>query len=416
MLTRRQVLLWLSGAVAGAWVKARGQSGLFSRRPKSKAPAPPALVYFGTDTAKSGAKGIYAARLDLATGHFGALTPVAACFRPTYLAAGRVRERRLLYAVSEGGANNSGVLTYARDAGTGSLQALGQVSSAGAGPCHIAVHPTGESAYVANYEGGTVTSFKVQADGSLSQPVESIDFNRGKLFGHHGPNAERQAGSHPHCTTVSPDGRFLLVCDLGNDAIAVFPIDGVTAKMGPVQLAENRTPGAGPRHVAFHPNGRWVYGVDELTSEVEQYLWNEVRGSAAVYAPGAPTGVAPVGYLTAAGRAVSTSDAGYKGANTASEIAVSPEGRFVYVSNLGEDSLAVFAVDEGTGALRGVQRIASGGKAPRHFALDAEGRWLVCGNADSDAVTVFARDETTGRLTGPVSTLAVPAPVFSLFV
>ena len=406
MATRRQVLAWLSAAATGAWVEGRGQNGLFTRASKAKAAVAPALVYFGTDTAKSSAKGIYAARFDLTTGRFGALMPVAACLRPTYLAIGRVRDRRLLYAVSEGDATTSAVLTFMLDAATGGLRAIGSVPSAGAGPCFVAVHPTGESAYVANYNSGTVTSFRVQDDGSLSQPVESVDFQHGKLFGHHGPDVNRQTGSHPHCATVSPDGRFLLVCDLGNDTIAVFPIDGATGRMGPVQLTENRTAGAGPRHVAFHPNGRWVYGVDELTNKVDQYLWNEVHGSA---------GVAPVGLLTDAGHSVSATDAGYKGTNTAAEIALSPEGRFVYVSNRGEDSLAVFAVDEASGALKGVQRIGCGGKSPRHFTLDAEGRWLVCGNAESDLVTVFARDQATGRLTGPVSTLAVPAPMFTLF-
>jgi 6-phosphogluconolactonase len=406
MATRRKVLAWLATTVAGAWVDMKGQSGLFSRRPKAVPPAPPAMVYFGTDTLKNGAKGIYAARFDLATGHFGALSLAAACLRPTYLAEGRVRDLRLLYAANEGGADHSNVSTLSMNAGTGALRAIGEVVSGGSGPCYIAVHQTGESAYVANYNGGTVSSFRVQGDGTLSPPVQIVEFKQGTQFGHHGPNAERQESSHPHCATISPDGRFLLVCDLGNDSIAVFPIDGATGKMGAVQLMANRTPGAGPRHVAFHPNGRWVYGVDELTSTVEHYLWNEVHGS--------PT-MPPAGRLTDAGPALSTLDPGYKGTNTAAEIVVSPGGRFVYVSNRGEDSLAVFAVDEGTGALRGVQRIGCGGKSPRHFMLDAEGHWLICGNTESDSVAVFARDQATGRLSGPVFTLAVPAPMFSLF-
>ena len=364
------------------------------------------MVYFGTDTAKGGAKGIYGARFDAATGRFGDLMPLAVCARPTYMAFGRVRDKRLLYAVSEGGADSSGVLTYAVDTASGGLHAMGEVASGGVGPCFIAVHPTGASAYVANYDSGSVTSFRVQGDGTLSQPVQSEDFAHGKQYGHHGPDAERQTGSHPHCATISPDGHFLLVCDLGNDTIAVFPIDGATGKMGAVQLSQNRVPGSGPRHVVFHPNGRWVYGVNELTSRVDQYLWNEVHGSASMPA---------TAFLTDAGHSVSSIDAGSKMVNTAAEIAVSPEGRFVYVSNRGEDSLAVFAVDEGTGALRGVQRIGCGGKSPRHFALDAEGRWLVCGNTKSDGVAVFARDATTGRLSGPVATLAVPEPMM-LFV
>ncbi len=406
MASRRQLLGWLGVATAGAWVQGRGQSGFFTRPGKPKAGAPPVMVYFGTDTAKASAKGIYAARFDLATGHFGELMLAASCTRPTYMALGRVRDRRLLYAVSEGDATSSGVLSFLLDPGTGSLRAIGEVPSGGAGPCYIAVHPTGGSAYVANYNSGTVSSFRVMGDGALSQPVQVVEFVQGKQFGHHGPDAERQESSHPHCAAVSADGRFLLVCDLGNDTIAIFPIDGATGRIGLVQLTENRTPGAGPRHVAFHPNGRWVYGVDELTNKVDQYLWNEVHGSANVVA---------AGLLTDAGHTVSTLDAGYKGTNTAAEITVSPEGRYVYVSNRGENSLAVFAVDGTSGALKGLQRISCGGKTPRQFTLDPEGRWLLCGNSESDTVTVFARDQATGRLSGPVSTLAVPAPMVTLF-
>ena len=406
MVTRRQTLAWLAAALT-ARRAALAQSRLFERKPRPHVPDPPVLTYFGTDSAKPGAHGIYTAHFDEQTGQFSGLTLAAACLRPTYLAQGRVPGRRLLYTVNEGDARTSGVSSFALDPASGSLRLLGEVPSAGTGPTYIAVHPTGESAYVANYDSGTVTSFKVQPDGTLSQPVQSVDFRRGKLFGHHGPNAERQDSSHPHSATLSPDGRYLLVCDLGNDTIAVFPVDATTAKMGAVHLSENRQAGAGPRHVAFHPNGRWVYGADELTSRIDQYLWNTVHN-----AEGEPV----QGLLTDSGHTVSTLEAGFHGANTAAEIAVDPEGRFVYVSNRGENTIALLSVEPATGALTPLQRIGCGGTVPRHFTLSPTGRWLVCGNSGSNTVCVFARDQASGRLTGPVQSFAVPAPMFTLFV
>ncbi len=402
MVTRRKVLAWLP--VVAAWVGARGQ-GLFQHRSKARA-VTPALVYFGTDTRKGGAQGIYVARFDEATGKLTPPVVAAACLRPSFLALGQVNERRLLYAVNESDAKSSAVQTYLMDAVSGGLKLIGQVSSGGAGPCYVGVHPAGTSVYVANYDGGSVTSFKVQGDGTLSDAVDRVDFH-GKPFGPHGPNGQRQDGPHPHSATVSPDGRYLVVCDLGTDVIAIFPIDGATGKMGPPHVTQNRTPGAGPRHVAFHPNGRWIYGIDELTSKIDLYLWNEVHGAA---------GIASQALLTVVGNAVSTLAEGFHGANTAAEICVGPDGRTMYASNRGENSLVVYGVNAETGALTLRQRIACGGKAPRDFALGPTGKWLVCGNEDSGVAAVFARDENTGMLRGPVQMAAVPGVQFVLFV
>ncbi len=293
------------------------------------------MVYFGTDTSKGGAKGIYAARFDAGKGQFATPVLAAECRTPSFLALGRVRDRRLLYSVNEGDERTSGVSTYAMDGAGGALRLLGQVPSGGASPCFLSLHPDGRNAYVANYTGGSVSAYKVQADGTLSAPIQTIDFRKGKVYGQHGPNAERQEGSHPHAATISPDGRYLIVCDLGHDDFAVFPIADTTGELGPVHLSES-VAGSGPRHVAFHPNGRWVYGIDELTSKINQYLWNEVHGTA---------GIATQGLLTDTSHTVSTLDPGYTGKNTAAEIQMGPYGHFVYASNRGEDSLVVFSAD-----------------------------------------------------------------------
>jgi len=167
------------------------------------------------------------------------------------------------------------------------------------------------------------------------------------------------------------------------------------------------SPGTGPRHIAFHPNERWAYGIDELANRIDQYLYTSMH---------AEPGVDAQALLSGAGHSVSTIDPGFRGVNTAAEIVVTPTGDFVYASNRGEDSLVVYSIDEIAGTLTFVQRISCGGKTPRHFTLDHSTNWIVCGNQDSASVTVFARDGGSGRLSGPVQTLPLESPMFTLFV
>ena len=402
-LSRRRLLALLSATAAAGHMSA--QSSLFGKRRKP-APAAPSFVYIGTDTLNSPSKGIYVARFDGVKGQIAAPTLAAETVRPSFLAVANVGKRRVLYAANEGHDEaSSGISSFAVDTGTGALTSLNRVSAAGAGPCYVSVDSTGSCAFAANYSGGSVASFRLKPDGSLTDPVDRVDF-RQPAFGHHGPNAARQDAPHPHSATISPDNRFLIVNDLGNDNIVTFAIDTATAHMGPPQLNEARTPGAGPRHIAFHPNGRWAYGINELTSTIEHYLWNTTHGTG---------GSAPVALLTEAGSAVSTLDQNFHGPNTAAEVVVSPDGNFLIASNRGENSLVVFRVDPTSGAPAATQRLSCGGKTPRQFALDPTGRWLLCGNQDSNSVTVFARDGGTGQLSGPVQTLPVAMPQMVLF-
>lgn len=388
-----------------------GQSGLFPRKQKAHpAPSPNPFVYFGTDTDKPGAKGIYVSRFDVATGQLTEPVLAAASLRPAYLALNQVRtngsDGHLIYAANEGpDAKSSTVSTYRIDSAAGTLTLLGQVSSADAGPCYIAVDTTHRAAFIANYSGGSIASYLVQPDGTLSHAVEHIDFHQ-PGFGHHGPNAARQDAPHPHSCMLSPDNRFLIVNDLGNDNIVIFPVDAGTARLGKPSLNRVRIPGSGPRHLAFHPNGRWAYGINELANRIDQFLWNATRGSSTTEAEAR---------LTDAGHSASTLDPAFHGTNTAAEIIVAPAGNFLYASNRGEDSLAVFAVDAANGAPTVIQRVGCGGKAPRHFTLSPTGRWLLCGNQDSASVTVFARDNVTGKLSGPTQTMPLESPLFTLF-
>lgn len=401
MITRRRLLALLPAFGVGSYSSLAAQGHIFSRKSKPHAPAAPLFVFFGTDTIRSSAKGIYSSRFDPATGHLTEAVLAAPTVRPSFFAWNQLRGKRLLYAINEGDEQTSAVSTFGLDPSSGSLTLLGQVSAGGSGPCYIAVDATGRSAFVANYGGGTVSSFLVQPDGTLSEPVERVNFHDEKVLGR--PSA---ASPHPHSSMISPDNRFLIVNDLGNNAIATLPIDVQTARMGGLHLFPNRNAGAGPRHMAFHPNGRWAYGIDELSSKIDHYLWNSTHDS---------KGVPAEALLTDTGHTVSTLDAGYHGTNSAAEIAVSPDGAFVYASNRGEDTLVVFAVGSTTGQLTLSQRIACGGRTPRHFTLDPSGQWLLCGNLESASMTVFARNASSGRLTGTAQMLAIEAPMFTLF-
>ncbi len=257
--------------------------------------------------------------------------------------------------------------------------------------------------FVANYFGSTIATYHVHADGSLSEPVERINFKDAQ-FGRRGPVAARQDIPHPHSVHLSPDNRFLLVNDLGSDAITVFAVDPRGSAPRTPSLFRSERPGCGPRHIAFHPNGRWIYSINEIDSTIDHFLWTATSSR-----------TEPQAFLTDTGRPVKTIAPGFPEAkNTAAEVAVSSDGNYLYASNRGEDTLVVFSIDD-DGALKLVERIPCGGKTPRHFTLDPTERWLLCGNQDSATVTVFRRDGGTGRIGGPVQSVALDSIMFTLF-
>lgn len=375
----------------------------FARKRKPPQPRAQPFVYIGTDTINSPSKGVYLARFNPANGQLSTPTLATETVRPSFLATGHVGKRQVLYAANEGqDEKTSGISSFLVDPTSGALSPLNKVSAGGSGPCYVSVNATGSAAFCADYAGSAVASFQIKPDGTLSDPVSRLDFSK-PAFGHHGPNTARQDASHPHSATLSPDNRFLVVNDLGNDNIVTFYIHPDTAELGPPQLNACRLPGSGPRHVAFHPNNRWVYGINELFSTIQHYLWNATHAAT------------PVALLTEAGPSLTTLDASFHGPNTAAEIAISPDGNYLICSNRGENSLVVFHLDQLTGAPTFVQRVSCGGKSPRQFTLDETGRWLLCGNQDSATITVFARNETTGQLTGPVQTVPIDMPQMILF-
>ncbi|SFS21699.1 6-phosphogluconolactonase [Granulicella pectinivorans] len=410
-MNRRKFLAALPAALAGAHAMvAQDFLPHFPKRRKI-VPQGPLLVYIGTDTSRGVSKGIYQARFDEATGKMTTPMLAAPMVRPTFFALGPQKNgKRVLYSVAAGtDVASSRVGSYSVDTKSGALTMLNLVSSGGVGPCYISVDSTGGSAYVANYGGGTVSSYKIHDDGTLSEPVETLDFHDTARFGENGPNASRQSGPHPHSTMLSPDNRFLLVNDLGHDSIDVFPIDPTTAQMGEMEPHRftNNHPGSGPRHIAFHPNGRWVYSINEVDSTIDRFLWQTTHHK---------VGESQAMLVETTTTVKLLADGFPASKNTAAEIQIASNGYFLYASNRGEDTLVVFSINQDSGDLTFVQRISCGGKGPRHFTLTPNQGWIVCGNQDSATLTVFKVDEHTGKLTGPVQTVPLNSPVFTLFV
>jgi 6-phosphogluconolactonase len=405
MITRRRFLLTLP-ALAALPRLAESQTlpAPFHKQPP--APPPPTFVYFATDTGKGVSKGIYLSRFDAASGQLTAPILAAETLRPSYLALSQPTAdgHRRIYAANEGNTPADTLSSFVMDPATGALSLINKVSSAGPGPCYLSLDATGETAFVANYAGSTIATYHVLPDGALSEPVVRLDYKDPK-FGKRGPVTARQDAPHPHSVHLSPDNRFLIVNDLGSDELSVFVVDAANARLGPPALFSNDRPGSGPRHIAFHPNGRWVYSINEIDSTLDHFLWTTTSSR-----------TSPQGLLIYTGQHVKTIAANFPAAkNTAAEVAISPDGNYLYASNRGEDTLVVFSIAADDGKLTLVQRIPCGGKTPRHFTLSPDSRWVLCGNQDSATITVFRRDPVSGRISGPVQTLPLDSVMFTMF-
>jgi 6-phosphogluconolactonase len=334
-------------------------------------------MLLGTDKGK----GIYRASWSAATGAMGPVELVADSERPVYFAMHP--KKPVLYVANELNAGDGKVSSFRVDGKTGGLAAMQQVSSAGAGPCYVSVDETGQTLFVADYGGGAVAPISLKKDGELTAPGGGLDCRKNEACGVTGPVKDRQDAAHLHCAVVAPDNKYLLVCNLGEDAIEVIPIKPGLASnevFGEPERVAARS-GSGPRHVAFHPNKRWVYCIHELDCTIDVFAFDKGK-------------LAALG-----GSTVSTlgSEAARPG-STGCEIVVSKDGRFVYANTRGENSLAVYRVNAKTGMLTEQQRVQTGGDVTRLIAFDPTRRWLLCMNQGSDSVTVFAHDEKTGKL------------------
>ncbi len=354
------------------------------------------LVYVGTYTGPK-SQGIYAYRLDLASGKCTPLGLVGEVKSPSFLAVHP--NRKFLYAVSEisdlDGKPTGGVSAFAIDAASGKLTLLNQQSSHGAGPCHVVVDKSGKTVLVANYGGGSIASLPVGSDGKLGPAASAIQHKGSSV------NPSRQKEPHAHSINVDPGNRFAMAADLGLDKVLVYKLDPATSKLTPNDPPSAAVkPGSGPRHFAFHPSGKFAYVINEILCTVTAFAYDGQRGQ-----------------LTEK-QTLSTLPEGVavKPEYSTAEVQVHPSGKFVYGSNRGHDTIAVFAVNESDGTLRLIENTPTGGKTPRGFGIDPTGKFLFAGNQDSHTVVVFRIDEKTGRLTPTGQTLEVGSPVCVKFV
>ncbi len=348
-------------------------------------------LYIGTQGNK-----VHAAKFDPVRGEFAAIGPVADIDRPTWAIRHPVLPI-IWFNQSTGndGKSEGAVHALKFDSMTGQLEPIARATAGGGGTTNLAYDADSRRLFAANFGSASITALTVDR-GGIPGPIVSTQIVTGS-----GPHP-RQARPHPHAVVLDPTGHWLLVPDLGADRVWVLPFDRRAGKLLPADLSDPRhavlPPGCGPRHLAFHPKGRWAYLVEELTANVRVFGWNAAQGR-----------------LTTL-QTISTDDSSFSGTRSAAEIAVSRDGRFVYVSNRSDHSMVVFAVDARTGGLSMIQRAASGGKLPWHFALHQSGSWLVVSNRDSSELALFRVDEATGRLKDTSNRLPSPAPTFAIFV
>ena len=350
------------------------------------------LVFVGTYTTKTQSKGIYEYEFDADTGKLTPKGLAAETRDPSWVAVHP--SGKFLYAANEAG-KTSAVSAFAIDKKDGKLTLLNQMPALGEDPCYISLDRTGKYVFVANYTSGNIVVFPIDTDGRLGAATANVR-DEGKL----GPNKERQDGPHAHWIETSPDNRFAFVADLGLDAILSYRFDASKGSLTPNKpfFLRPLTAGAGPRHATFSPGGGHFYVLSEIDSTVTAFA----------YAP--DHGV--FGYLGG----VPMLPAGFEGRNDAAEIAVNPNGKFLYASNRGHDSIAVFAIEPSKGTLTFVAHVPTGGKEPRHFAIDPSGKYLLAENQLSNNIVVFKIDPATGGLTPTGQVVEVPSPVNIAFL
>jgi 6-phosphogluconolactonase len=359
-------------------------------------------AYIGTYSTH-GSEGVYVCDFDPASGDLSAkrvaapyTTTDGADFKNASFLAFHPTANRL-YAVSEigdfRGTNGGGVVGFTIDAATGALARINDARTGGGAPCHLAIDPTGRGLVAANYGGGSVAVVPMDAiTGELKAGVQVIQHTGS------GVDPVRQEAAHPHEAVFDPTGRLVFVPDLGLDKVFVYRFDAEQAKLVPHDPPFVAvTPGAGPRHLAFHPNGKLAYVVNELNSTVTAFSYDPAKGTFRER------------------QTISTLPKDVNGENTCAEIVVHPSGKTLYASNRGRDSIAMFSVDPVSGKLTPRGHQPTGGRTPRHFTIDPTGNYLLAANQDSDSITVHRIDQATGGLKETGHKLDVPSPVCVLF-
>lgn len=344
-------------------------------------------LYVGTYTSGK-SEGIYVYHLDSRTGELTHFKTVKRIIDPSYLTIDE--KKRFLYTVNEvsqfEGKPSGAVSSFAMDRKTGDLRLINQKPSLGGSPCYITLDRQERFALIANYEAGNVSVFPVMKDGSLGDATSVVQHNGSSI------NRERQQGPHAHCIVVDKLNRYAFAVDLGIDKILIYRFDSRSGKL--TNHGEVATkPGAGPRHLTFHPNNRYAYVINELDSTMTVYGYDARRG------------------LLRPQQTISTLPTNYSGENYCADLHVSPNGRFVYGSNRGHNSIVVFAIDGKTGQLNYVENVSTEGNWPRNFTIDPTGAFLLVANQRSDSVVTFRIDKRSGRLSSTGQIAEIPTPV-----
>jgi 6-phosphogluconolactonase len=353
-------------------------------------------VYVGTYTGPK-SKGIYMMKMDPATGALGTPEVAGEVANPSFVAIHPTR--KYLYAIGElpdfKGKKGGAISAFSIDPATGKLTLINQQSAGGSGPCYVAVDATGKVAMLANYGAGSVESLPINADGSLGEPATYVQ--------HVAPPAAE--GTKPlkprgHSINPTPDNKYAVAADLGLDQLLVYKIDTATAKLTPHDPPFTALPaGSGPRHFAFHPSGKFAYNCNEMGMTATAYTYDGDKGT-----------------LTAIQTINTLPDGAERKGTSTAEVQVHPSGKFVYVSNRGHGSIAIFAVDEATGKLTAAGHQPCGGKTPRNFGIDPTGTFLLAANQDAGNIVVFKIDPKTGGLTATGATAEVANPVCVKFL
>ena len=348
------------------------------------------ILYVGTYSDR-GSEGIYVLEFDRTTGELSERQTVDDKDSPSFLALHP--NGKYLYAVyreGQGEEDSHGTVTaFAIDPSTGDLNKINEQSSEGAGPCHVSVDPSGKLAYVSNYGGGSVVVHPIGEDGRLAKASEVVEHTGSSV------NPKRQQEPHTHSAVPTKDGDVLYVSDLGTDKIMLYQPDLATGKLTAGQPpSAASTPGAGPRHFALHPGGEWAFSIEELSSTTAVYHVKQGTGA-----------------LAMVDRVTTLPEGASAEGNSTADIHVSPDGKFVYASNRGHDSIVIYALDAATGKLTYVGNEPTQGAHPRNFCIDDQGEYVWVANRDTDNVVVFKRDAASGKLIYTGNQIKVPAAV-----
>lgn len=350
------------------------------------------LIYIGTYTSeKDNSKGIYVYKLDLLTGQSTYVSSLKDIDNPSFLQVSS--DAKYLYAVSEvfeaNGEEGGLIEAFSIDKNTGDLTFLNAQSTKGACPCHLKIDNTGKFVIVTNYMGGNIALFPILENGTLGEVSDLIQHEGASMV-----NMERQEGAHPHSVTISPDNQFAIAADLGKDTVMSYPLDSQNGKLKKENIIPlNVLAGGGPRHMVFHPNGKYIVLLNELGNTLETYAFDKVDGS-----------------LTLC-HSVSTLPQGFKGENIAADIHFHPNGKFLYASNRGHDSIIICSFDAENGGIEVIDFQATLGEHPRNFCLDTAGNILMVANLNTDNIITFSINNTSGKLTPINKEIKVPKPV-----